>query len=243
MSKYIDMISMGDAPHLKPPNISEDALEDIFADMLPHERDAREKGRPSLGAGAVYPVREEDIFVPAFKIPEHYWRAYALDVGWNRTAALFGAWDPDADIYYLTHEYYRGEAEPIIHTHNIKAMLPWPGMEGAIDPAAEGSSKRDGSKLKAEYEELGLVLVNANNAVAAGIHRVLTMMQGGQLKVFDTLAHWRTEFRLYRRNEKGKIVKENDHLMDDTRYLLNTDGIFQTRPIQRARRTRSRGEW
>ena len=28
------------------------------------------------------------------------------------------------------------------------------------------------------------------------------------------------EFRLYRRNEKGKIVKVNDHLCDCLRYLI-----------------------
>ena len=30
------------------------------------------------------------------------------------------------------------------------------------------------------------------------------------------------EFRLYRRDEKGRIVKERDHLMDATRYLEMT---------------------
>jgi hypothetical protein len=28
------------------------------------------------------------------------------------------------------------------------------------------------------------------------------------------------EIRLYRRDEKGKIVKDRDHLMDCTRYLI-----------------------
>jgi hypothetical protein len=48
---------------------------------------------------------------------------------------------------------------------------------------------------------------------------------------------------LYRRDVKGKIVKSNDHLMDDMRYLLNTDSAFQTRPIQQSRNVRSGGEW
>jgi hypothetical protein len=34
--------------------------------------------------------------------------------------------------------------------------------------------------------------------------------------------NWLSEFRLYRRNEKGAVVKENDHLMDATRYLIRT---------------------
>ena len=90
--------------------------------------------------------------------------------------------------------------------------------------------------------DLGLELGKANNAVHAGLRRCLVLMQGGQLKVFDTLVYFKTELRLYRRDEKGKIVKSNDHLMDCMRYLLNTDGAFHARPIDRARR-HGGGEW
>ena len=236
------MIGWDDAPHLQPPHLTKQELDDIERDMLPHQRQARRTGRPSLGAGAIYPIEEDSIFVEPFKIPDHWARGWAMDVGWNRTAALWGALDEDSETYYLTHEYYVAEAKPVIHAHSIKAVHPWRKLIGAIDPASAGSNQRDGSKLMVEYEDLGLELMKANNAVSAGIHRCLVLMQSGQLKVFTSLEHWRKEFRLYRRNEKGKIIKENDHLMDDTRYLLNTDGLFTTRPQQVAR-TRTRGEW
>jgi hypothetical protein len=242
MSKYIDMIGWKDTPHLSPPNISQDELEGATEGMLPHEIEARTTGMPSLGRGAVYPVAEERLFCEAFKIPEHWPRGWAMDVGWVRTAGLVGAYDEDNEKYYLTGEYYVGEAKPIEHVHGLKAMLPWPNLDGQIDPAAEHSNIKDGTKLKQEYEALGLRLVLANNAVAAGIHRCLTLMQGGQLSIFEHLTNLRTEKRLYRRNEKGKIIKENDHLMDCMRYLLNTPGAFKTRPIQRAHRA-AKGEW
>ena len=40
------------------------------------------------------------------------------------------------------------------------------------------------------------------------------------MKVFSSLKNWLDEFRLYHRDENGKIVKTRDHLMDATRYLV-----------------------
>lgn len=238
--KYVDMIAWSDVPHLRPPVIAQDELDSLEASILPHQRQARRTGRPSLGAGAIYPVDEGDLLVDPFKIPEHWPRAYALDPGWRKTACLWGAWDEDADVYYLTHEYYVGEQQPIIHAHAIKSVGSW--VQGAIDPSSDNSAPRDGEKMLDEYEALGLDLVHANNAVASGLLHVLTLMQGGQLKVFNTLTSWLTELRLYRRDEKGKIVKTNDHLMDTMRYLLNTQGIWTTPPAPR-RSSQARGEW
>jgi len=46
-------------------------------------------------------------------------------------------------------------------------------------------------------------------------------MTTGNLKVFNTLPNFAKEFVLYRRDEKGRIIKENDHLMDCLRYIQN----------------------
>ena len=36
------------------------------------------------------------------------------------------------------------------------------------------------------------------------------------------MRNWLAEYRLYRRDENGKIVKAHDHLMDATRYLIKS---------------------
>jgi Terminase RNaseH-like domain len=199
------------------PHLSADAKEDLSRSYLPHERDARMRGIPSLGAGAIYPVPESEIVVPPFKIP-HFWKCcYALDVGWNRTAALWAALDTETDVAYLVSEHYRAHAEPPIHAEAIKARGVW--VPGVIDPAARGRSQRDGEALLTIYRQLGLRLTLADNSVEAGIYETWTRLSTGRLKVFSTLANFLAEYRLYRRDEKGKIVKENDHLMDDCRYI------------------------
>jgi hypothetical protein len=42
----------------------------------------------------------------------------------------------------------------------------------------------------------------------------------GRFKIFKSCTNWLYEYRLYRRDEKGRIVKENDHAMDESRYFV-----------------------
>ena len=68
----------------------------------------------------------------------------------------------------------------------------------------------------------------------SGIYEVWQRMSSGRLKVFKSLGNWLSEFRLYRRDEKGRIVKENDHLMDATRYLVMSGiDLAKTKPVKK----------
>ena len=89
-----------------------------------------------------------------------------------------------------------------------------------IDPSARGRSLDDGRQLMVTYGELGLKLEITKTAVEAGLYDVWERLSTGRLKVFRTLQNWQAEYRLYRRDEKGAVVKQFDHLMDDTRYLI-----------------------
>ena len=211
--RFIVRADWDDAPHL-----NEKEKAELLSTIPPHLRKARSQGIPHLGSGAIYPIPEEEIAVDPFEIPEWWPRVYALDVGWNRTAALWAAWDRESDVVYLYSEYYQGQAEPPIHAHGIKTRGEW--IPGVIDPAARGRGQKDGSRLFEDYLGLGLRLNLSENALEGGIYQVWTRLSTGKLKVFRTLQNWFTEYRLYRRDEKGKVVTEGDHLMDDTRYIL-----------------------
>lgn len=211
-SKYVGMATWDDVPHL-----SKQQKEELWASIPPFQRDARSKGVPQLGAGAIYPVPESEIICEEFQIPEHWRRCFGMDVGWNRTAVVWGATNPDTEVTYLYSEYYRGQAEPILHAEAIKARGEMPGV---IDPASRGRAQTDGQQLLGMYRRLGLDITLANNAVESGLYTVWQTMSAGKLRVFGNLRNWLSEFRLYRRDEKGKVVKDNDHLMDATRYLI-----------------------
>ena len=211
-SKYIGMATWDDVPHL-----TKTQKEELWASIPPFQRDARSKGVPQLGAGAIYPVPESELICDEFAIPEHWRRCYGMDVGWNRTAVVWGATNPDTEVTYLYSEYYRGQAEPILHAEAIKARGEMPGV---IDPASRGRAQTDGQQLLGMYRRHGLDITLANNAVESGLYTVWQTMSAGKLRVFQNLRNWLSEFRLYRRDEKGRVVKDNDHLMDATRYLV-----------------------
>lgn len=223
-SKYVVQAGWNHVPHL-----DEKTKKELLAATPPHMRAARSEGAPSLGSGAIYPVPLEDLLVNPVKIPDFWPRAYGFDVGWNRTAALWGALDRTSDVLYLYTEHYRGRAEPSTHATAIRARGDW--IPGAIDPASRTSGQKDGEQLLVTYGELGLKLTPAVNAVEAGLYEVWTRLATGRIKVFRTLQYFPAEYRMYRRDENGKIVKKNDHVMDCLRYLVMTGlSIATVRP-------------
>jgi hypothetical protein len=210
------------------PHLTEEQKAELWESIPPHERDARAKGIPVLGVGKVYPISEDDVLCEPFEMPQWWPRAFGLDVGWNKTAAIWGAWDRDSDTVYLYSEYYAGQQPPAVHGSAILTRGDW--MAGAVDPASVGANQKDGTRLIDEYRDLGVNVIPADNTVEAGLFACYQRLSTGRLKVFNTLRNWLAEYRIYRRDEKGKVVKENDHLMDAMRYLIMTGMAAGTTP-------------
>lgn len=215
MSRICIQCEWSDVPHL-----DEKTKKELLAGIPVHMRDARTKGTPQLGSGVIYPVPEEAVTCDWFEIPYYWPKAYALDVGWNKTAAIWGAWDRASQTVYIWSEYYASHQPPAVHAASINRRGDW--MRGAIDPASAGSSQKDGTRLIDEYRNLGLNLAAADNSVEAGIFGVYHMLTTGSIKIFKTCRNTLAELRIYRRDESGKVVKSNDHLMDALRYLVMT---------------------
>jgi len=217
LNKAIVSAGWDDAPHL-----DEQEKAELLAGCEPHLRESRSKGIPHLGSGAIYPINPSDFTVEPFQIKPWYYRGYGMDVGWNYTAVVWFAWDKDTDVIYLYDCYIREKSEPEIHAAAVNRRdgknTKW---VGAIDPAARTRSQVDGQQLLKMYRQLGLKLVPADNSVESGIYAVYSRLSTGRLKVFNgVMSAWLEEYRMYRRDDKGKIIKSRDHLMDATRYAI-----------------------
>ena len=162
----------------------------------------------------------ESVLVEPFTIPDTWPRMYGLDVGWNVTAAVWGALDPNTGTVYAYDEHYQGEQFPQHHAFSIKMRGDW--IRGVIDPAAEGRSQRDGNQLMREYKELGLKLLPADNTLEAGLHKMNEMFSTGRLKIFTTCRNLQKEYMLYKRKLNGSIDPHcDDHSIDGLRYIIN----------------------
>ncbi len=229
--RYATQIGWDEIPH-----ISKAEQDDLMKGMSRHELEARTKGYPSLGAGAVYAYSEDEIVIEPFSINAvdhqemfgdraYYRRAYGMDIGWNCTAAVFICVDPDTNTHYVVDEYKMGQEKPPVHAAAIHRM----GRHqfGAIDPASRGRNQKDGETLLDSYRELNLKLRPADNRVEAGIHRVQMLMATGQLKIFNYCTKLLAELRKYSRDENGKIRKKDDHLVDALRYVIMTPQVHR----------------
>lgn len=199
------------------PHITKDQRERELKNTPEYLRDAKSKGIPQLGSGAVYPVKEDSFIIAPFEIPKSWKRAYALDYGWTKpTAILWGAINPDDGKVIFYSEHYFSEKPPMFHAQAIKQRNQAVGytIPGCCDPSGGGRSTADGKKSREIYQtEFDIIMESADNAIEPGIMRVNEWLNGGRIKVFNTLTNFLAEFRMYRRDSKGNLTGE-DHLMD-----------------------------
>ena len=213
-NRYYVVAGWNDAPHL-----TVEMKAKMVASIEPHLRKARMEGLPSMGAGLIFPIEESEIVVSDFEIPGHYVRCFGMDTGWKFTAGIWLAKNRETQVSYLYDCYKASEQPPPMHAHAFKQRGEW--IPGAGDCA--DINKMDGEQFLKTYRNLGLkVYLPDKRSKEANILEVWLALSAGKLKVFRSCVKWFEEFRLYHRDEKGKIVKVNDHLMDATQYGVKT---------------------
>src|SRR4030095_16456843 len=92
---HLTLCTWEQVPHLSP-----EVQEELLATYPAYQRDARSKviaalgcgvGNPAAGSSSTCRLAESHSALPDSEIHPDWPRAYGLDVGWNRTAAVLGA--------------------------------------------------------------------------------------------------------------------------------------------------------
>jgi phage terminase large subunit-like protein len=198
------------------PHLDDERKQKLIANTPAYQIKARTEGEPSLGKGAIYPFPEDQVAIDPFEIPKFWPRAYGLDVGWERTACIWGAMDPETLTVVLYDEYYEPGGPhnaPRNHSEEIRRRGTW--IPGVVDPASAYHQLQP-------FDSIGLDLSHADNNVEAGILAVFELFATGRLRAFKSLTNFFSEFRKYQRTETypNKPLKRDDHLCDALRYLI-----------------------
>lgn len=177
--------------------------------------------------------------------------ALSIDYGTQNPFAAI-SWKKKGGIWYAEREYYHSGrktgkqktddeyatdledfmAEEIedyrtrLEASRREPNVPIPSkIQLIVDPSAASfialMKKKDWCKV-----------VKANNDVEDGIRETASAMKRGLVKISCCMSEWRREVEGYvwdERVEEDKPVKENDHLMDATRYFVKTKKICKIR--------------
>lgn len=179
-------------------------------------------GRWALAEGLIYPMFGESNIVDEEPPAGRYY--ISVDYGTLNpfSAGLWCVTRQGAvrikEYYYsgrgtqkqLTDEEYYQAIRELADGYNVDYVV--------IDPSAA-------SFITTVFRHNEFHVVKANNDVMDGIRRTSVYLKSGELKIHRQCKDAIREFGLYRWDEEStvdKVIKADDHAMDDIRYFANT---------------------
>lgn len=179
-------------------------------------------GKWTLAEGLVYPMFDDSCIVQDIPDTGDYY--ISIDYGTHNpfSAGLWCVTKTEAvrigEYYYCgreerkekTPEEYYSEVKRLAGGRDIKCLI--------VDPSADAFIAT--VKKHHDFKVRGAV-----NDVLPGIQTTAEMIASGKLKIHESCEDAIREFGLYRWDEKAesdRVVKENDHAMDEIRYMVMT---------------------
>ena len=194
------------------------------------------KGLWALAEGLIYPMYEGCFAEVIGNTPEEY--CLSLDYGTqNAFAAVL--WGKFGDTWYgLQEYYYSGRTTGIQKTDQeyfedlCDFIGPISNLETIVDPSAASFITLLKRKGKGKFK-----VRKADNAVEDGLRETATALKSGRVKISPNMKNWKKEAGGYiwdPKSHEDKPLKENDHLMDVTRYFVKTKKISEEKKIYKS---------
>lgn len=189
-------------------------------------------GERCIAEGLVYPMYEEAIH----EMPEGLEvqdMCVAVDYGTMNAFAAILFYRNGRTWYAVRNYYYSGREKGVQKTdeqyaQDMEAWLadvaPEATLRMIIDPSAASFIAL---MRKREHR---FKVIPANNAVLDGIRETANALENGYLVISPKCKEWKAEASGYVWDDdaqEDRPVKENDHLMDATRYFVKTSKIIK----------------
>ena len=236
-------VSWDDVPEYDPwgePFLLNSTRAQLERDYLPHERDARRNGRPVMGKGAVFQIRNWPTYRTGdydFRNTTGIHRIIALDLGLvnDRTVISLMYWHPDEREAWLhTQIVVRGveEANPMNYiNHLMRPEVFGTPIVLPPDAATPGRYTMSSLSIRQLFEEYELnvspdPIMNPpddqgrrTNHKSYGVNVMRQMLELGTLHVNENCVEFLREAQNYFVDEKGRF-SDPDDAIDSARYAL-----------------------
>ena len=209
-------------------------------DYLPHEREARMQGRPIMGKGAVFQIRNWPTYTSGdyrFTEMSNIQRVIALDLGLvnDKTVISLMYWDPYERSAWLHKQIVVQGVEEAVPTQYINHLLR-PEVYGTpivlpADASTPGRYTMSSTSIRELFEQYELNVISGaimnppdpqgrvTNHKSYGINQMRQMLEVGSLMINDNCTEFLTEAQNYYVDQQGRF-SDPDDCIDSARYAL-----------------------
>lgn len=236
-------VAWSDVPEYDPwgePFLLQSTRDQLERDYLPHEREARIAGRPVMGLGAVFQIRDWPIYTRSdyrFEVGSGIQRIIALDLGLvrDRTVITLMYWDPHEREAWLHRQILvRGtdEANPTNYIqHLMRPEVIGTPIVLPPDASTPGRYTMSSSSIRELFESYGLNVVQrpvanppdslgrTTNHKSYGINVMRQMLEAGTLHINESCGDFLREAENYYVDPQGRF-SDPDDAIDSARYAL-----------------------
>jgi phage terminase large subunit-like protein len=236
-------VSWDDCPEYDPwgmPFLLKETRRQLERDYLPHEREARIAGKPVMGKGAVFQIREWPLYQTGdydFTRMPNIQRVIALDLGLvnDKTVISLMYWDPYERTAFLHKQIIVQGIEEAVPSQYINHLLR-PEVFGTpivlpADANSPGRYTMSSNSIRELFESYELnvyhkAIMNppdqegrVTNHKSYGINQMRQMLEVGSLMVNQNCTQFVSDAQNYYVDSHGRF-SDPDDTIDSARYAL-----------------------
>ncbi len=236
-------VSWDDVPEYDPwgqPFLLKETRRQLERDYLPHEREARIAGKPVMGKGAVFQIRDWPTYntgeIDFARIP-NIQRVIALDLGLvnDQTVISLMYWEPYERVAYLHKQIIVQGIEEAVPSQYINHLLR-PEVFGTPivlppDASTPGRYTMSANSIRELFESYELNVYHKpimnppdsqgriTNHKSYGINQMRQMLEIGSLRVNANCVKFLSDAQNYYVDQQGRF-SDPDDTIDSARYAL-----------------------